>query len=472
MANMDSRFLLNTPFSAWPAEVKAQLVDAVEHTPLWPRGSTGEAVPSGSSVVYFDFPPHLLFFSGPETYFDITFTFSKPPLGNSLERRPLDESDKKVLVLVENFVAHAFTRFQFLVNNIPVRTDGFADRGLAMIEDFIGCHLREDAKVMMSTSDMEPFYNTYLHNTEWKLASTRWENYAAKLWNGESRGVTVSYRPMCFPFMTAFSPKDTYVIPSMNQQLSVACYIDPGLNNIYTLHPDTTAGYTVALSSMSLNLSYARLSPAGERAITGSPSKGLAEYPGTFIYQQPVFVTKGDRQVIVNFPNAHMPTGILVQAYSADMLATGKKVTSSPRHRPIDPNLQEYSVKFNDTDVYTNNVNPGKLTNSDMKLLARRRLYLNPFFDLPVHQDVGKNEIPATTYNMPHVYIDCTNGAGQPIQTVNPSPDPKKGKLAVTLTGKSNGGLAEFYMVNLIYKGCGVLIDRARRSFINSYFTA
>lgn len=472
MAPIDFRFLLNTPLGDWPADVKAQLVDAVEYVPIWPRGSNGESVPVGSSNVIFDYPKHLLFLSGPETRFDVTFTITKDPPTGVTDRKALEDADGELLVLVENFVAHAFTRFQFLVNNQPVRTDGFIDHGLPLWEDFVGCHLREDAKVMMCTSGLDPFYNTFLLNDQWTKGGEKWKAYVKQIWNEKAdRGLVVSYRPLIFPLTTGYSHKDTYVVPSMGQQLSVACSFEPDLHNIYTMHGTSAAskGYQISLSSMSLNLAYVRLSPAGEKAISGSPSKGLAQYPGKFIFQHPAHLTSGDRLAIINFPSIVMPHWILIMAYSTDMLDAAKKATDKQRVRPIDHHITEYSLKFNDMDMYVNTLNPGKLANEDMVTNTRRNFYTNPPFGLPVHHDIGLGTVAEAKYSMPHIFIDCTNRAGQPLQTVNPTPDPRKGKLSILLTGKPNGGLRSFYVVTLGFNDCGVIVDKAHKTFTNAF---
>jgi hypothetical protein len=473
----DPRFLLVTPFEQWPPEVKNQLVDAVEYTKLTPRGSTGNQVVEGVSEVNFDFPRNAMMLSCPETRFDVMLEYEKQAKGKD-NWGPLADADAAHFVLAENFVAHAFTSINFHVNHMPAKTDGFMPYGLPLVENFIGAHLREDAKLLCVTSDRDPFYQTSLKTTDWCLKGTtsnKWSEYSAGMFNDNKRSIVVNYRPMVFPFqMSPATKQESYVVPTMpDQQLTINCALDLGCSNCFTVHPATYDAfrYRVKVNQIELNVAYLRLSAAGERLFTGAPKPPLAQFPGTFIRQYPVFITKGDHQTILNYPGIIKPTQILVQSFSPALMTSGKLPGADYVTRALDHNIAGYTLKWDEMPFYVSTINPGVLSDADMTLNARRALYTKPFFKMPVHYDIGKGPIE-TAYSQPHLLMDLTNGAGQPIQTTNSAPDAKKGKLSIHLTGKSSGGLNSFYVVSMIYDGCGVIMDRQKRTFTSAYYVA
>lgn len=474
MADMDPRFLLKRPLESWPKDVKNQLIDAVEYTKVWPRGSTGNAVVEGSSVVYFDIPQNLCMLSSPDTQFDITFSIEKQKAGKE-NWIPLEATDMDHFVLTENFVAHAFSSIEWQVNHMPTKVSGFIQHGQALYESFVASHLHEDAKLMIVSSEKDPAFQTFLRDTEWKVKSgtttNKWTAYATPLFNDNDRTFTVSYRPMSFPFQLAPpTSQETYVIPSIGAQYTVALTIDLPLNNVYTIHPANYADakFKLNISNIELNLAYCRLSALGEKAFTGSPKAPLAEYPGAFVKQIPMFLAEREKQAIFNFPEIPLPTYILLQAFTPDVLTSGKKPDTVFRTRALAHNVSEATLKFNDQNFYVSPIYPGKVGDDDMKRVARRHFYEKPFFQMRCHQDIAKGDI--VNYGHPHLLFDLTNGGNQRIQTINSIPDPTKGKLSIHLKGNATSGLKELYLLSFIYNDCGVLINRQDKTFVSSYY--
>ncbi len=98
----DPRIMLMEPLKDWP-EGKNQLIDVEEYTKLWPRGSTGNKLIEGSSVVYFDYPPNLVILSSPRNRLDITVVIEKQT-GGTGGWTQLADSDAEFFVLADNFI--------------------------------------------------------------------------------------------------------------------------------------------------------------------------------------------------------------------------------------------------------------------------------------------------------------------------------------------------------------------------------
>lgn len=470
MAGFDARLMLRTPLESWP-DAKKQLIDATEYTKLWPRGSTGNAIVAGSSVLYFDIPQNMVVLSSARNRFDITCVLEKKTAADE-DWKKCDATDTKHVVLAENFIAHAFTSIDWQVNHMPTKTSGYVPHGQALHETFVLGHTREDAKLMCVTSDLDPAFQTYNKNSDWKVKvdneENKWTAYAAKIF--EKKYFNVNYRPNCFPFQFSAPTKgETFIVPGMGQQLTIAMTLDLPYNNVLSIHPEgyTTTQYRFSLTNIELNIGYVRFSALGERALL-SNSKVLAEYPGNFVRQLPMFLTAGEKHAIFNFPEVPLPTHILLQSFSPDILTSGKPPGAAYRTRALAHNVIEVTMKFNDQVFYVSPINPGKVDDQDMKTLARRQLYEQPFFQMPCDHAIGRSEI--SDYSHPHLLFDLSNGGRERIQTLNAAPDEKKGKLSLHLKGDATLGLKELYMVSLIYNDCGVIIDRAQKNFVSSYF--
>jgi hypothetical protein len=482
----DPRIMLMEPLEDWP-EGKNQLIDVEEYTKLWPRGSTGNKLIEGSSVVYFDYPPNMVILSSPRNRLDITVVIEKQTGGTGGWTK-LADSDAEFFVLADNFISHAFSKIEFQINHLPAKTDGFIPNGQGLYETFIMTHLREDAKLLSVSGEEDPAFQTYLRNTDWAPKSAanttnKWTDYFTRI--ADKKYFTVNYRPMCFPFVTAPATEQrTYIVPALGQQLTLALFLDTTYQNVFTVHPDPPTGtpaegaaarnnYRFTISNMELNVSYARMSQLGERALLEKPRASLAQYPGMYIKQYPMFNTTGDQQAIFSVPDVALPSYLLIQAFPAEVLAAGKAQTATFRTRSIPPQLDELVFKMDDQTFYVSPINPGKLgkKDKDMRLLMRRMFYEKPFFRMPCHPDIGKGEI-GTGYNYPHLLFDFSNGANGRMQTLSAGVDPKKGKFTIHMKGdpEPNKGLREFYLITFIYGECGVIIDRANKNYISSYF--
>jgi hypothetical protein len=497
----DPRIMLTQPLEDWP-EGKSQVIDVEEYTKLFPRGSTGKKIVEGSSVVYFDFPTNMVILSSPRNRFDITCVLEKRIGGPSESWSKLTAADAEYCVLVENFIAHAFSKIEFQINHMPATTDGYVKNGQGLYESFVLSHLREDAKLQCVSSEQDPAFQTYLKASEWKSApsgtTNKWSEYLGKI--KDKRFLKVNYRPFCFPFqLAAPTEQKTFVVPAMGQQLTMALYLDTTYQNVFTIHgtppapppgadaspPSGVGGadvtpapaavtttYRFHITSMELNVAYARMSALGERALMEKPRASLAQYPGMYVKQYPIFNTTGDQQAIINLPDVALPSHVLIQAFSPDVMTTGKPATAEVRTRAIAHQLGEVVMKFDDQVFYVSPINPGKVGDGDedMKLLMRRNFFEKPFFQMPCHPDIGKGNISKDDYSHPHVIFDMSNGARQRMQTLNAGPDPRKGKFTLVMKAEGDSGLCKFYMITLIYAECGVIIDRQSRNYVSSYF--
>jgi hypothetical protein len=493
----DPRIMLTQPLENWP-EAKNQVIDMEEYTKLWPRGSTGNNLVEGSSVIYFDYPANMVILSSPHNRFDITVKIEKKTGSGGWVR--LQETDAKHLVLAENFISHAFSKIEFQVNHMPTTTDGFIKNGQGLYETFLLSHTKDDAKLFCITSDKDPAYHTYLKKTDWApqsgTATNKWTEYFSSI-SGE-RTFNVNYRPYCFPFQLAPPTEDkTYIVPSMGQQLTTALYLDTTYQNVFTVHNEpapaaAASGATAeqkaaaqtaidawkaalvefrfSITNIELNVVYARMSALGERALLDKPRAALAQYPGMYVKQYPMFNSKGDKQAIFNVPDIALPSHVLVQSYDPDVLAAGKAPSSSFRTRALDLRLSEVLFKLDDQVFYISPINPTKIgaKDLDMTTLRRRSFFQKPFFRMPCHPDIAKGEIK--DYSHPHLLYSLSNGANGPAQTINAGPDPRKGKFSIHFKSNDELGLQPFYLLTFVYDECGVIIDRQNKSFVSSYF--
>jgi hypothetical protein len=255
----------------------------------------------------------------------------------------------------------------------------------------------------------------------------------------------------------------------MGQQLTVALHLDTNYRNVFTVYPAgyNTTKYRFNITNIELFVAFARMSQLGERALMERPKAPLAQYPGMYVKQYKMFTSTGDIRKVFSVPDTVLPSHILVQAFNANLLNSNNTTTETNMTRAISHQLKEVLIKFNDEAFHVSQTHPGKL-NKEMRLSMRRKLFEKPFFQMPCHPDIGKGDIE--NYSHPHALFDLSNGAGQRMKTLNPDPDKRKGVISIYMEGDHELGLREFYLITFIYNSCGVIIDRANKTFFNSYF--
>ena len=132
----DQRFML---LPASTGDSKNQLIAGLEPIVLRPRGSTGTTVPAGSSTISFDAPENAVLVFTPHDRFLIQCALEKSTDSGKTWANVTADDVKEVL-LVPNFLAHAFSAIKLMCNYKHCKVDGILEHGLGLWSDFLLSH--------------------------------------------------------------------------------------------------------------------------------------------------------------------------------------------------------------------------------------------------------------------------------------------------------------------------------------------
>jgi len=478
----DDRFELMLPVDP---NQKSQLIAEQLHVPYFARGGNGESIQEGDPTLYFDLDKEKTHVLCNQNWFELGLELTKcsKPAATATEEdwKPLAATDAEKMMLVQYWPGYLFSNIYCLINYNQQRDmTRYVTRGASFAQNFVFTHIRPDFKAAYIRDEDDPVFHTSLSKkSNWALKTgtegTAWSKYLddhikAKL------AFTVYFRPTgCWPFdLGRASDWPQAILPSLdNTRFTIALDLDGDLQNCIVKSAANTDRYRFKIKTAQLHMQYARLTQLGARLIKGLPSKKLGAYPSSgFWFQRIFYLKEGVKGDVWTFENQKKPDYVLICAMDSDYFSASEKAASDKdRTLPVKHQISQVTIKYDGHELWSNKPNPGSITDAEQTYYRKAQFISNNHFRMPVHKEfIEKRKIDS--YRFPHIYISLSNGnkmQNQLVETVKADGfDAPKGKLELHVLADGDPGLANCYLVSLLYKDVGIQLDAAAKTLTST----